>query len=87
MHFHIGIDPVSIKNTIVLVTTNDKAIGSPDFAELSKSANSSKDSPNQSNPLHQEINGKMYGNLPLQLDPILYAPPRTYFIGNNTSLK
>ena len=88
-HFSIGIDSVPVKNTNVLVATNDKALGSPDFAELSKSVHSGKDSPStkQPNLYYKEINGKMFGNLPLQLDPILYAPPRTYFMSNNTSLK
>jgi len=92
-NYQIGIDSVPVKNTNVLITTNDKSIGSPEFAaefaDLSKSIKSDIGSSfiKPPNIYYQEIRGKMFGNLPLQLNPILYAPPRTYFIGNNTSLK
>lgn len=44
-HFQIGIDSVPVKNTNVLITTTDKSIGSPEFADLSKSIKSDIGSP------------------------------------------
>jgi hypothetical protein len=68
-HFQIGIDSIPVKNTNVLITTNDKSIGSPEFPDLSKSLKSGIGSPTAKPPniYYQEISGKMFGNLPLQL--------------------
>jgi len=39
-HHQIGIDSVPVKNTNILITTNDKSVGSPDFGDLANSIKS-----------------------------------------------